>query len=101
MRITFTPPSVTEASGGSDRFFSRVPIRRGVSVLKENGAYRQVRTPSQQECEAADIVYLGGHIYQIDEDERTALIEAGYGDLVEVVTEQYGVGLYGVGNYGS
>lgn len=80
----FTPPTVEE----STPFWGGLSIRRtvGVSVLVTDGVYRQVRTPSQYECEAADAVYLGGHRHPIDEDTRASLIEAGYSAFITTVS---------------
>lgn len=50
----------------------------GVTVLKEDGTYRMKRFPTIDEIAAADAAYLGGHIYEVDEDEATALVAAGY-----------------------
>jgi len=78
--IVFTPPTVEEVVILDGASGLRTKVDRGVSVLKTAGAYRQVRSPSQLECIAADVVYLGGHEWEItDQDEYAALIAAGYG----------------------
>lgn len=51
---------------------------RGRSVLKNSGVYTIVDTPTSDQCDAADIFYLGGHIYEVSEDEATALTTAGF-----------------------
>lgn len=61
---------------------ARMTIRRGITVLKESGVYRQVRYPSQEESEAADICYIGGTEHYIEGDEITDLTAAGYGDYL-------------------
>jgi hypothetical protein len=54
----------------------------GASLLKESGIYREVVDPTPEEVDAAEVAYLGGHAYGVDEHERQALIDAGYGHLV-------------------
>ena len=53
---------------------------RGRTVIKANGTYTTVDYPTQDQLDAADIVYLGGHVYTVDADEAAELIAAGYGD---------------------
>lgn len=75
----FTPPSrsiLWQVKPGTSLF---VTIDQGLSVLKTSGSYSQVETPSAEAVEAADIAYLGGRSYPIDDTERAALIAAGYG----------------------
>jgi hypothetical protein len=80
---TFTPPTVDEGPVAEGSLFSRYKLRRGMSVLKnQDGTYSLVRYPAQTEIEAAKVCYLGGHIYDITDDEATALTAAGYGDYI-------------------
>jgi hypothetical protein len=55
---------------------------RGLTVLKEDGEYVVVSTPTSDRCDAAEEVYLGGHIYPITEAQATALTAAGLGEGV-------------------
>jgi hypothetical protein len=57
-------------------------IDRGLTVLKKDGIYTTLDFPYQGDCDAADIAYYGGHVYDIDEDEAVALTAAGYGDNI-------------------
>lgn len=101
--ITFTPPTVEEGPAGFGPLFDRYRLSRGISVLKEGTSYRQVRTPTQDECEAATVVYLGGHVYPISEDEATALVAAGYGAFVSFVgvhSNEYDTAVYNYDFYG-
>jgi len=75
----FTPPTVDEGPAGGGRLFSRYKIKRGVSVVKNGSTYTVVRTPSLDEYLLADVVYLGGHEYEVTNTEKTALINAGIG----------------------
>lgn len=78
---TFTTPTTPERLGG-DAFFSRIHLDRGVTVLKETGAYREVSDPTPEEVTAADIAYLGGRKYTIDAAEAADLTAAGYGAYI-------------------
>jgi hypothetical protein len=56
-------------------------IRRGgsgLSVLKTGGTYVTKETPTSNECDAADIAYLGGHKYLVSDEEGAALAAAGF-----------------------
>ena len=76
----------------------------GISLLKSGGLYRQVRDPSDEEITAADVAYLGGHVYEITGTESDALIAAGYGSQIIVPPEEptagFGVGTFGAGTFG-
>ena len=94
----FSPPGRLERWLGTHPLFGRMSIMRGVSLLKESGVYRQTPEPSAEEIAAAEITYLGGHVYEIGAAEVLALIEAGYWDWV--VADVYGSGVYGADTYG-
>lgn len=78
MAYKFTTPTVSEGPAGEGRLFSRFRLVRGVTVLKINNVYYQVRYPSSEEVEAADIAYIGGYSYTVDATEKAALEAAGY-----------------------
>lgn len=83
--FTFEPPVVREATRAS--WPARIGFSRGISVLKSGSSYRQVRVPTTDEVEAADIAYIGGGVYPVEESEAEALTDAGYGDrITEEVT---------------
>lgn len=95
----FSPPGRLERRGGHP-LFGRLSYPVGVSLLKEDGLFRQVEIPSPEEIEAADAAYIGGHDYIItDADEAQDLIDAGYGEWIR--DYGYGSGLYGEGVYGA
>lgn len=79
---TFNPPTVKEGPAGFGPLFYRIGLDRGISVLKINGEYYEVRSPSQDEIDESEIFYQGGRTYQVTESEANELIAAGY----EVVT---------------
>lgn len=88
---TFSPPHVFDVprvppdTGDSVRVAMQhySPLPRGVSLLKnQDGSYTLVDGPTGLQMDAAAYTYLGGHIYDITDDEAAALIAAGYGDGV-------------------
>lgn len=97
LTFLFTPPGRVELFGDHP-LFGRLPITRGVSLLKEGTTYRQVEDPSAEEVEAADAAYLGGHVYTINGSAAADLDAAGYGAWLTQVG--FGSGIYGSGIYG-
>lgn len=80
--LRFTPPRVSEGMGTDHPLFRYYKIDRGVSVLVTGSTVRQVQYPSQEDVEAADFAYLGGHIYDISDAEAATLTAAGYGAYI-------------------
>lgn len=78
MAYIFTTPTISEGPAGEGRLFSRYRLVRGISVLKSNGVYTEVRYPSSEEVEEADVAYIGGYSYTVDATEKAALEAAGY-----------------------
>src|SRR5690606_33620659 len=76
--VVFTPPTSTRRWDVRDPFWSRLTLDESFSVLKLNGFYRQVSDPSNEDVAAAEVAYLGGRRYRVDEAEAAALVEAGY-----------------------
>ena len=78
----FTPPTTrygnVEPASRVEMWFGN-QVERGLTLLKKDGVYTLIDFPYQGDCDDADIVYLGGHVYDITEDEATALYAAGYG----------------------
>lgn len=100
--LYFGPPGRRERRGRHP-LFGRLEFLQGVSLLKKDGLYRQVETPTDEECADADRVYLGGRVYLIDAEEAAALEAAGYGAWIDdrtPVLVGYGEGAYGEGFYG-
>jgi hypothetical protein len=76
----FTPPTVEEGPAGMNRLFWRYRLNRADTVLlNQDGTYSHYRSPGIEELEAAVRFYQGGHIYPITSEERTSLINGGYG----------------------
>ena len=105
--ITFTPPLSESMPSGTDRFWRRFKSYRRRSVLKFGSTYKDVEFPDDEDLTAADVVYLGGHTYIIDETEASALSAAGYSAGLFSETSvpgfdgSYGSGPYGYGYYGT
>lgn len=68
----------------SQKLFRHFKLRAlGQTVLKAtDGTYETVSYPEQDQIDAAAIVYLGGHIYEISDEEADELTDAGYGDWI-------------------
>lgn len=84
---TFTPPFVLDNSpllpntrGPAFFLFRHYKNRaRGRTVIKKNGVYSTVDAAAvPDQLATADIVYLGGHIYEVTESEAADLVAAGY-----------------------
>lgn len=82
MAIYFTPPTQAQRYVLDHLAGLWIEGSVGITVIKEGSAYRQVRSPSQQELEAATAYYLGGHRYEITAAEQSDLTAAGYGAYI-------------------
>ena len=78
MAYRFTTPTISEGPAGIGRLFSRYRLTRGVTVLKIDGVYYELRYPSSEEVEAAQEAYIGGYSYEVSAGEKAALEAAGY-----------------------
>lgn len=78
--VVFDVPTLLPETRGAARHLFKwyKPRARGRTVLKEDGVYRTVDTPTISEVNAADIAYLGGHVYQVSDEEADSLRAAGY-----------------------
>ena len=87
---TFETPSVDEGLEGVQRLFTFYKIARGITVIKTNGTYRQVRYPLDSDLQKYQEVYLGGSKYTVDDATRTALINGGVGVTADNFTALQG-----------
>lgn len=71
---TFRTPTVEEGPAGGHRLFSFYKLKRGITIVKIDGEYYQVRYPSQDELDTYEEVYIGGHEYTVDDATKAALI---------------------------
>jgi hypothetical protein len=75
----FETPTVDEGFEGVQRLFTFYKLTRGISVIKVNGTYRQVRYPYDGDLETYQEVYLGGSKYTVNDATKAALIAGGVG----------------------
>lgn len=73
-----TPTILEELESDGHPLFSRIKVPHGITVLKINGEYFEVRYPSSEEVDEADIAYIGGYSYEVDAAEKADLEAAGY-----------------------
>jgi hypothetical protein len=78
MAYRFTTPTVSEGPAGEGRLFSRYRLVRGITVLKINGEYFELRYPSSEEIDEAETAYIGGYSYEVSAGEKASLEAAGY-----------------------
>jgi hypothetical protein len=78
MTFRFTTPTISEGPAADGRLFSRYRLTRGVSVLKIDGVYYEMRNPSSEEVQAAQAAYIGGYSYDVSAGEKAGLEAAGY-----------------------
>jgi len=101
----FRPPTVEEGPAGLGRLFFRYQLTRGVSLLEgPPGTYRAVRWPTEDEIAASQPHFFqGGHVYEVDDATRTALINSNVGVTADNFTAPYsgfGSGGFGEGPFG-
>lgn len=87
MPYRFVTPTVKVFPVGPHRlyeFFERLDT--GVTVYKTGGTYYDDPFPAQDTLDAADVVYLGGHVHIVTNAVAAELTTAGYGAyLTEIV----------------
>ena len=92
IRHTFFPPVVVDlpsVAHPSEPTQNRLNYRlfrhygprgaRGKTVIKTGGTYSTIEYPTQDQLDAAEKVFLGGHVYDVDADTAAELVAAGYG----------------------
>ena len=75
----FTTPVVEEGPSGGHRLFYFFKLNRGLTVIKTGSVYKTVRWYTQDQLDAVDKYYLGGHEHEVTEAEKTSLINGGIG----------------------
>lgn len=77
------PHSVQETPAAYDRLNIRFGIHRGISIIqRQDLSFYESRYPAQTELEEALRFYMGGHVYIVSNEEASALIAAGYADVL-------------------
>jgi hypothetical protein len=99
---SFTPPTHEEPIRTTVRPLNYFRLTWAASVVRVNGTFTTVRSPSQTLLQAAGEsgvdYFLGGHTYDISDETATELVAAGFD--VDGVVSGYGVGPYGLGAFG-
>ena len=83
----FRPPTreVPFAQMGQDRLWGRVTFPVGYAVVKRtDGTYEQTVLVDRERSDAA-LIYTGGHVHVVDDDEAARLTAAGYGAYLTAV----------------
>ena len=109
----FRTPSVREKPYSRHGLIGRTYLDRGLTILRTGTTVIATTDPEADAINSATVVFLGGHLYFIDDTEAALLTAAGYGNWVSDVVpgspddslpgidySQYGQGLYGTGPYG-
>ena len=78
MAYRFTTPTGSEGPAGEGRLFEQFRLVRGITVLKIDGVYYELRYPSSEEVEAAEEAYIGGYSYEVSAGQKASLEAAGY-----------------------
>lgn len=76
---TFRTPTIDEGPLGNGRLFTRFKMKKGISIVRSNGAYAQVRVLDADNFPSYSEIYYGGAIYTVSDATRTALIAGGVG----------------------
>ena len=75
----FKTPIAEEAPIGKHRLFYFRKGNKGISVVKQSGAYKQYRFPLDPSVESYEEFYQGGRNHTVSEATKTALIAANIG----------------------
>ena len=80
----FLPPTVSEGPAGGGRLFIRFRLTRGVTVMRTNGVWSEIRYPTEDQTRAADpgYVFTGGYKNYINAQQVTELTAQGYGSMI-------------------
>lgn len=95
----------TEGPRADHRFFRRISVHRGLTLLRINNLFQLIEDPTYEQLTAADRIYIGGYDNWVTDDEAQDLGNAGWADYIEGFTfvpdAFYGAGQYGISFYGN
>lgn len=95
----------TEGWRADHAFFRRIPVHRGLSLLRIGGIFQLIQDPTFEDLMAADRIYLGGYDNWVTDDEAQDLGNAGWASYIQGFTfvpdAYYGSGQYGASVYGN
>lgn len=78
MSYLFVPPTIEEGPMGGNWLFARYKRTQGITVYRINNTFYEGRWLSQDNLAPASVVYMGGHEYIVNQQERDDLVAAGY-----------------------
>ena len=76
---TFTTPVVEEGPIGDHRLFYFFKMNRGITIIKSNGTYSQVRYITDETLDDYTETYRGGYAYTVNDATKAALIAGNVG----------------------
>ena len=80
------PPTEEYGPAGGGRLFIRYRLTRGISLMRNNGVWSEIRFPTEDIIREADRFYLGGSVHEIDKVTYDNLTSQGYGANVFIST---------------
>lgn len=75
----FKTPTASEAPTGQHRLFYFRKQNKGITIVKSNGVYSQIRYPLDESLATYTEVYRGGYNHTVDDTQKAALIAGGVG----------------------
>jgi hypothetical protein len=84
----FRGPTVEEGPAGGARLFYFYKLKRGITVVKDNGTYSTLRYAVDEDLLDYDAVYRGGYDYTVDDATKAELIAGGIGVTEDNFTAQ-------------
>ena len=75
----FRTPTVQEGPAGGHRLFYFYKLTKGISIVRDEDGYHQIRYPLDEDLKTYFEVYLGGREHTVDEATKARLIAGGVG----------------------
>lgn len=76
---TFRTPTIDEGPVAMDRLFIRFKLTKGISIVKLDGVYSQVRDLDANLIPTYSEYYQGGSLHTVSDATKAALIAGGVG----------------------
>lgn len=74
---TFATPYALEGPSGGHRLFYFANLRKGITIVKSEGEYYQIRYAVDEDLLDYQEVYRGGYNHTVDDATKAALIAGG------------------------
>jgi hypothetical protein len=84
----FDTPIVREGPAGGHRLFYFYKLDRGITIIRDNGIYKQVRYLVDEDLQSYQEAYLGGSRHIVDDATKARLIAGNVGVTEENFTAQ-------------